>query len=110
MPVVRRSPWGAWVIQSVECPTLAQVTIPRFLSSSPKSGSLLSVQSLLWILCPSLSFSLCPSPASKVNIKKEEEEDDHPAGVLLVSSVATDALGQPSLQASAETTRLTTFI
>ena len=38
--------WDTWVAQSVECPTLAQVMISRFLSSGPASGSVLTAQSL----------------------------------------------------------------
>ena len=38
--------------QSVKRPTSAQVMIPRFGSSSPLSGSVLTVQSLLGILSP----------------------------------------------------------
>ena len=49
---------GAWVAQSVECPTSAQVTISRSLSSSPTSGCLPPAQKLLWILCPPLSSPL----------------------------------------------------
>ena len=49
--------WGAWLAQLVECLTSAQVTISWFMSWSPTSGSLLSAQSRLQILCPS-----CPSP------------------------------------------------
>ena len=37
---------GAWVAQSVEHPTLTQVMISRFVSSSPTSGSVLMAQSL----------------------------------------------------------------
>ena len=37
---------GAWVAQSVERPTLAQVRISQFVSSSPVSGSVLTAQSL----------------------------------------------------------------
>ena len=37
---------GAWVVQSVERPTLAQVMISQFVSSSPTSGSVLTAQSL----------------------------------------------------------------
>ena len=67
--------WGTRVAQSVERLTSAQVMISRFLSLSPTSGSLLSVQSRLRILCLP---SLCPSPAhapalSKINIKKKKE-------------------------------------
>ena len=38
--------WGAWVAQSVERPTWAQVMISRFVGSSPASGSVLTVQRL----------------------------------------------------------------
>ena len=51
-------PWGACVAQSVERPTLAQVMILRFVSSSSTLSSLLSAQSWLQILCPSLSLPL----------------------------------------------------
>ena len=51
---------GAWVAQSVKHLTSAQVTISRFMSSSPASGSLLSPQSASDPL--SVPFSLCPSP------------------------------------------------
>ena len=37
---------GAWVAQSVERLTLAQVMISRFVSLSPTSGSVLTAQSL----------------------------------------------------------------
>ena len=55
---------GAWVAQSVKCPTSAQVMISQLVSSSPASGSVLTV----WSLEPvpdsvSLSFSL-PLPHS----------------------------------------------
>ena len=66
-------PWGAWVAQSVERPTLAHVMISQSVSSSPASGSVLTAQSLepapdsvspslsappLLMLCLSLSLSL----------------------------------------------------
>ena len=38
--------WGAWVAQSVERPTSAQVMISRSVSSSRASGSVLTAQSL----------------------------------------------------------------
>ena len=38
--------WGAWVAQSVEHPTSAQVMISQSVSSSPASGSVLTAQSL----------------------------------------------------------------
>ena len=37
---------GAWVAESVKPPTLAQVIILWFMSSSPASGSVLTAQSL----------------------------------------------------------------
>ena len=49
---------GAWVAQSVERPTSAQVMISRSVSSSPTSGSVLTAQSLDPVLdsvAPSLS-------------------------------------------------------
>ena len=49
---------GAWVVQLGECPTLAQVMISQFLSSSPSSDSMLTAQSLQPVLnsvYPSLS-------------------------------------------------------
>ena len=64
-------PRGAWVAQSVERPTLAQVMISRLVSSSPALGSVLTAQSLepvadsvspslstppLLVLCLSLSL------------------------------------------------------
>ena len=58
---------GTWVAQSVKRLALVQVVISQFLSSSPASGSLLSVQSPLWILC--LSLSLCPSAALSLKHK-----------------------------------------
>ena len=48
--------WGAWVAQSVKCPTLAQVMILRSVSSSPMSGSVQTAQSL-----EPLSDSVSPS-------------------------------------------------
>ena len=63
---------GAWVAQWVKRPTWAQVMISWFVSSSPTSGSLWSVRSLLQVFCLPLS---CSSPAcphclsfSKINI------------------------------------------
>ena len=37
---------GDWVAEFVQCPTLAQIIISQFMSSSPMSGSVLTVQSL----------------------------------------------------------------
>ena len=41
-----RRHWGAWVAQSVERLTSAQVMISRSVGSSPASGSVLIAQSL----------------------------------------------------------------
>ena len=38
--------WGAWVAPLIERQTSAQVTISRFVSSSPASGSVLTARSL----------------------------------------------------------------
>ena len=45
----KRQKWygGAWVAQSVERATLAQVKISRFVGSSPVSGSVLTAQTLV---------------------------------------------------------------
>ena len=37
---------GAWVAQSVKCPTSAQVMISQFVGLSPMLGSVLTAQSL----------------------------------------------------------------
>ena len=39
-------PQGAWVAQSAQHPTSAQVTISQFVGSSPASGSVMTAQSL----------------------------------------------------------------
>ena len=44
--IKRTNCWGTWVAQSVKRPTSAQVMISRSVSSSPASGSVLTVQSL----------------------------------------------------------------
>ena len=65
---------GAYVIQEVECPTLAQVMISWFGSLSPMSGSARTVRSSVGIflslpLCLSLSLpsSLSFSSPLKIN-------------------------------------------
>ena len=60
---------GAWVAQSVERPTSAQVTISRFLSLSPVLGSLLTAQSLEPASdSGSPSLSLCLSVSVSVSL------------------------------------------
>ena len=58
--------------QSIKCPTLAQVTISRFLSLSPASGSLLTAQRLEPVsdLRLPLSFSAPPWLALSLSPKK----------------------------------------
>ena len=59
---------GAWVAQSVKRLTSAQVTISRFMGSSPASGSVLTAQSLepaLDSVSPSLS-ALAHAPSLSV--------------------------------------------
>ena len=53
---LNRGTCGAWLVERM---TWAQAVTSRFVGSNPASGSLLSVQSLLQILC--LRLSLCPS-------------------------------------------------
>ena len=58
LPLKMRLCRGAWVAQSVERLTSAQVTISRLVSSSPTLGSVLTAQSLepaSGSLSPSLS-------------------------------------------------------
>ena len=67
--------WGAWVAQSVERPTSAQVMISQSVSSSPALGSVPTAQSLEPVsdsVSPSLSapppLTLCLSLSlSKIN-------------------------------------------
>ena len=67
----------AWVAQSVEHPTLAQVMISWFVSSGPKMGSVLTAQSLepaSDAVSPSLSLPLprsCSVSQKWINIKKK---------------------------------------
>ena len=58
---------GAWVAQSVERPTWAQVTISRPVSSRPTSGAVLIAQSLEPV-SDCVSLSLCPSPACALSL------------------------------------------
>ena len=65
--------WGTWVAQSVKCWISAQVMISQFMSSSPTSGSVLTVWSLPGILLLPLSLPLphscscCLSLSLKIN-------------------------------------------
>ena len=66
---------GAWVVQSVQHLTSIRVTISRFMSSSPASDSVLTVQSLEPALDSVYPLSLSAPPLlmlslSKINIKK----------------------------------------
>ena len=53
---------GTWVVQSVEHPTLAQVMISQFVSSSPASGSVLTACSEPGACFRFCVSSFCPSP------------------------------------------------
>ena len=65
---------GAWVAQSVERPTLAQVMISWSVSSSPVSGSVLTAQSLEPVsdsVSPSLSLTLPRSCSVSLCLKNK---------------------------------------
>ena len=72
---------GTWVAQSVKCPTSAQVTISRFMSLSPVSGSVLTAQTLepasdsvfLSLSAPPLLI-LCLSLSVKNILKKKQQK------------------------------------
>ena len=59
--------WGVWVAQLVKHPTLAQVMISRFMSSSPVSGSVLRVRTL--------GFSLSAPPFILRERERERERE-----------------------------------
>ena len=61
--------WGTWVAQSVKRPTLAQVMISRFVSSSPTWGSVLTAQSLE-PASDSVFPSLCALPLLMLSLSK----------------------------------------
>ena len=66
---------GAWVAQSVECPTLAQVMISQFMSSGSTSGSMLIAQSLepaLDSVSPSLAALAPLTPCLSLSLKNEQ--------------------------------------
>ena len=66
----------AWVAQSVEYLTSAQVMTSWFVGLSPTSGSLMLMESPLQILCPPLNLPLsCSCSLSKINIKKSIFKD-----------------------------------
>ena len=58
---------------SVKSPTLAQVVISRFVGSSPTSGFMLTMQSLLRIPVSPLSLPLPHSVSLKINFKKSNK-------------------------------------
>ena len=66
--------WGIWVAQLVKQLTLAQVMISQFVGFSPASGSLLSLQSPLWILCPPLSLPLPYLHALSLSVSLSQKE------------------------------------
>ena len=67
--------------QSVERPASAQVTISRFVSLSPASGSGLMAQSLE-PASDSVSPSLCPSPAGTLSLSVSIKKKGQNTGVL----------------------------
>ena len=71
---------GAWVAQLVDHPSLAQVMVSRFMSSSPTLGLYFWLEQLSVLrgaLCPSPARALCRilclclSLKNKINIKKK---------------------------------------
>ena len=58
---------GAWVAQSIKCPTSAQVTISRFVGSSSALSSVLTAHSLE-PASDSVFPSLCPSPTHALSL------------------------------------------
>ena len=63
--------WGAWVAQSVKCPTLTQVMILWSMSLSPMLGSVLTAQSLEPALV-SVSPSLSAPPLLMLSFSKNK--------------------------------------
>ena len=62
----KKNIWGAWVVQSVKCLTLAQVMISWFEGLSPVSGSVLTACSLQPAACLRFCVSLSlPLPHSQ---------------------------------------------
>ena len=77
--VLKDASRGAWVAQSVERPTSAQVTILQSVSLSPVSGSVLTAQSLE-PASDSVSLSLtlphsCSVSLSKINKHKKKKNE-----------------------------------
>ena len=64
---------GAWVAQSVERLTSAQVMISQLVSSSPASGPVLTAWSLLQILCLPLSLPLTHLHSVSVSLKNKNK-------------------------------------
>ena len=72
-----------WVAQLVKHPTLPQVMISQFMSSSPLLGSVLTAQSLEPAL-DSVSLSLCPSLVHALSkIKRFSKKDGMRVAVIL---------------------------
>ena len=71
-----RASWGAWVAQSVKCPTLGfgsghdlKDGTPFHLHSDALHQALHSARSLLGI--PSISLSLCPFPLPTLSLSNK---------------------------------------
>ena len=71
MVSVKGNSRGAWLTRSVECPTLALVTISRFVSWNPVSGSVLMTQSLETASDSLSPFSLARPQFYYVSLKKQ---------------------------------------
>ena len=67
--ILKRYVRGIWVAQSVKCLTWAQVTLARFMSSSPKSSSVLTAWSLEPALCLPVSLPLPCSRSLSLSLK-----------------------------------------
>ena len=65
--LLRSKPWSTWVAQSVKCPTLAQVMILQFVSSSPALLCTDSSEPGAYLgFC--VSSCLCPSHAHALSL------------------------------------------
>ena len=88
-----------WVVSSVKHLTSAQVVISLFWKSSPTSDSLLSVQSLFWILCPPLSlllpYSFSPSLRPSLSLKNKQTFKKLPEMKQIKSILKQKSIGTP---------------
>ena len=71
--VLKTNTRRAWVAQSVERPTSAQVMISGFVGSGPMSGSVLTARSREPASEFNVSLSLCPSLAHALSLSLKNE-------------------------------------